>query len=106
MKGLFFASIFALSLVGFASAARQMERLDRGLVAVKVNSGVFLSWRLFGTDAASTSFNLYRDGKLVNSSPITGATNFTDNQGCANSKYEVRAIINGKERSADKSVSV
>ncbi|PDO09188.1 MAG: hypothetical protein BLM47_13995, partial [Candidatus Reconcilbacillus cellulovorans] len=32
-----------------AASARQMEFLNRGLVAVKVSNGVFLSWRLLGT---------------------------------------------------------
>ena len=31
------------------SASRQMEYLDRGVVAVKVNNGVFISWRYLGT---------------------------------------------------------
>ncbi|MBS7391939.1 MAG: hypothetical protein KIG51_07615, partial [Fibrobacter sp.] len=84
-----------------------MENLDRGLVAVKVSGGVYLSWRLFGTDLSSTvAFNLYRDGKLVNASPITGATNYTDAAGTSSSKYEVRPVIAGVEKSADKTVSV
>lgn len=104
--------IFGKALVGiclmatFAGAARQMERLDRGLVAVKTDGGIFLSWRMFGTDPSSVSFNLYRDGVKVNSEPISSATNFTDSKGTLSSVYEVRPILNGTEKSADKSVSV
>ena len=29
---------------------RVMEKLDRGTVAVKTNDGVYLSWRLLGTE--------------------------------------------------------
>ena len=73
MKGFGVAVVSAFLLVGGANASRQMENLDRGLVTVKVSGGVYLSWRLFGTDLSSTvAFNLYRDGKLVNASPITG----------------------------------
>lgn len=107
MKGIGVVVLSALLLAGGANASRQMEKLDRGLVAVKVDGGVYLSWRLLGTDlSTSTAFNLYRDGSLVNASPITGATNFTDASGSENSKYEVRPVINGIEKLADKSVSV
>lgn len=107
MKGFGVAVVSAFLLVGGANASRQMENLDRGLVAVKVSGGVYLSWRLFGTDLSSTvAFNLYRDGKLVNASPITGATNYTDAAGTSSSKYEVRPVIAGVEKSADKTVSV
>lgn len=107
--GLAFAILTSLSIASVANAAnvvRQMERLDRGLVAVKVDGGVFLSWRLFGTDELTTAFNLYRDGNLVNTSPITGATNYMDALGKSSSEYEVRPVIGGKEKSADKTVKV
>lgn len=80
---------------------RNMERLDRGLVAIKTNTGVFLSWRIYGNDPADVAFNIYRDGTKVNSTPITGATNITDASGTANSAYAVRPIINGQEQEID-----
>ena len=43
---------------------RQMEALDRGIVAIRKSpEEVFISWRLFGTDPYKTGFNLYRDNK-------------------------------------------
>ena len=48
------------------AATKQMEYLDRGLVAVKINSGVYLSWRFLGTDDKSVSFNVYRNGTKIN----------------------------------------
>ncbi|MCB9495372.1 MAG: rhamnogalacturonan lyase [Fibrobacteria bacterium] len=87
-------------------AARQMERLDRGLVAISQGGGkVFLSWRVWGTDQAGIAFNLYRDGKLLNAMPITGATNFVDTEGSASAKYTVRAIAQGVEENADPAVA-
>jgi len=80
-----------------AATPRQMEALDRGLVAVKVSNGVFLSWRLFGTDPSNIAFNLYRNGTKINSSPITGATNYVDTGGTNSSVYTVRSVINGVE---------
>lgn len=88
------------------AGARQMEKLDRGVVAVKVNNGVFISWRMFGTDPDNIAFNLYRNGTKVNSSPITGATNYVDSAGTTSSKYSVRPIINGQEQTASKEASV
>ncbi|SHK96074.1 hypothetical protein [Fibrobacter sp. UWEL] len=91
---------------GVANATRQMEALDRGLVAVKVSNGVYLSWRVLGTDGNATGFNLYRDGSKIASFDGKAASNYTDPQGTSSSKYEVRPVVNGTEKSADKSVSV
>lgn len=102
--GLFVVSI--LMVFGLSFATRQMENLDRGLVAIKVSGGVFLSWRILGTDAATTGFNLYRDGTKINVSTITGASNYTDVSGTTSSAYSVRPVINGVESSRDKTVDV
>ena len=84
---------------------RFMERLDRGLVAVyQGSSKVFLSWRLFGTDPDSIAFNLYRNGVLINASPITGATNYVDYGGTTASTYSIRVLIDGIEQSPTESV--
>lgn len=85
---------------------RQMENLDRGLVAVKTDSGVFVSWRLLGTEPDSTSFNLYRDNVKVNSTPIDKTTDYKDEAGTLTSKYTVRAIIGGVEKEASSQVAV
>lgn len=65
-----------------AANTREMERLNRGLVAVHTGSdGVYLSWRLLGTDPGSTAFYIYRDGKKLTSSPITYSTNYVEARG-------------------------
>ncbi|MGY4761766.1 hypothetical protein [Paenibacillus mucilaginosus] len=46
-----------------------MERLDRGLVAVKTGQGVYVGWRKLGTDPEHVEFDLYRNGKKVNPKP-------------------------------------
>ncbi len=81
-----------------ADAARQMESLDRGLVAVKVTGGVFVSWRVLGTDPAGLAFNLYRGTTKINTAPITGATNLVDATGTGTSTYTVRPVLNGAEQ--------
>ncbi|WP_275446245.1 rhamnogalacturonan lyase [Paenibacillus sp. ACRSA] len=92
--------------VTHAAGARQMEFLDRGVVAVKTGNGVFVSWRLLGTEGSNVSFNVYRDGTKVNASPITNSTNLQDASGTNNSKYTVRAVVGGAEQAASKVASV
>ena len=82
-----------------------MEYLDRGVVAVKVNNGVFLSWRYLGTDDPSVGFNIYRDGTKVNDAPVTTKTNYLDTKGGANSKYVIKSVIGGKELEISKAVT-
>ena len=93
-------------LVGLTFGAREVEGLDRGLVAVKTSGGVFLSWRLFGNDPASVAFNLYRDGSKITTIAAGTATNYTDPTGTTSSKYVVRAVMGGAEMSADPATSV
>lgn len=89
-----------------AAAARQAEKLNRGLVAVKVSTGVFVSWRLLGTEELSVSFNLYRNGTKLNATPITDRTNYQDNSGTSSSSYTVRAIVGGVEQSDSPAATV
>ncbi|MBB5115165.1 cellulose binding domain-containing protein [Micromonospora echinospora] len=80
------------------AGAKQMEKLDRGLVSVRSGSGNLVSWRLLGTETTGVSFNLYRGGTKVNASPITGATTYLDSGAAAGSAYTVRAVVNGAEQ--------
>ncbi len=89
-----FLSCFFLSQV---LATRQMEYLNRGLVAVKVSSGVYLGWRFLGTDSAATAFNIYRNNLKINTVPITNSTNYTDASGTTTSSYKVLPVLNGIE---------
>lgn len=92
------------SSVSIFSATKQMEYLDRGVVAVKVNNGVYVSWRYLGTDNPSVGFNIYRDGVKVNDAPITTKTNYVDANGTTSSKYVVKSVLNNKEIDASASV--
>ena len=89
-----------------ASGLRQMECLNRGLVAVKVETGVYIGWRLFGTDPEEISFNVYRDDMKVNQTPITASTNFLDNNGNSDSLYYICAVIDGVEQLPSEKVNV
>lgn len=78
---------------------RQMEGLDRGLVALQTARGVFVGWRLLGSEADAVRFNVYRDGRRINPRPLA-LTNFVDAHGRADSLYTVRAVIAGREQAA------
>jgi rhamnogalacturonan endolyase len=77
-----------------------MEDLDRGVVAVPVNDGVYVGWRMFGheydaAEPARVTYGLYRDGARI--AEVTDSTNYLDREGGASSAYSVRAVIDGVE---------
>ncbi|GGK74810.1 rhamnogalacturonan lyase [Streptomyces flaveus] len=81
-----------------AAVARQVEGLDRGVVSVHTGSGNLVSWRWLGTDPGNVSFNVYRGGTKVNSTPITGSTNYFHSGAPNSADYTVRAIVDGVEQ--------
>jgi rhamnogalacturonan endolyase len=87
------------------NGARQMENLDRGLFATKVDGGAYIGWRQLGTDSPNISFNLYREGIKVNSEPITNSTNYVD-KNADGGRYYLRPIVNGVELAATDYVKV
>jgi len=82
-----------------APGPRIMEKLGRGLVAVKSGSGYYLSWRLFGTEQGSDiAFNVYKGETKLNAAPITTSTNYQDNSG-GTGDYTLKAVVGGVEQS-------
>lgn len=89
---------------------RQMEKLGRGVIAVRQNNdSVYISWRMLGTDTGEIAFNLYRksgnnEAIKLNHDPITNSTNFVD----AGVKFDlpnsyfVKPILKGTELEASK----
>jgi len=92
-----FLLLISLSFSNVKADTRQMEYLNRGLVAVKVSSGVYLSWRYLGTDNPATGFNIYRNNVKITTTPITATTNYTDASGTTTSIYRVLPVLNGVE---------
>lgn len=76
----------------------QRENLNRGLIAVQTNTGIFLSWRLFKREATGntdrgltgTDFLVYRNGKVIAS--VTDSTNYLDRDGKPDDRYCVETI--------------
>jgi hypothetical protein len=79
----------------------QLERLDRGLVAVSTGEGVFLSWRLLGDEVSGSTatgmdgvdFRVYRNGKRV--ATVTDSTNYLDRDAGTGGEYRVAAVARG-----------
>ncbi len=97
MKKRFLLLIALCSLAHMTFAQRQTDHLDRGLVAMKVSGGVYLSWRILAEEYYDVTYNVYRDGTKITDEPIS-VSNFTDKSGTTSSKYTVAAVIGGKEQ--------
>ena len=105
-----FGIFFALTL----TAERQMEKLNRGMVAVPLKEGgYFISWRLLKSDPSSIAFNLYRvtragERALVNQSPIVESTSFVDEDAPAKEvvSYQLFSVLNQRESLSLSKVSV
>ncbi len=85
-------------------AQRQMEWLDRGLIAVPDRQGkVLVSWRLLGTEDPQVTFNVYRSagGKTIklNKVPVAEATSFLDStvNTAVENLYTVTTVTRKKE---------
>ena len=96
MKKFIITMLLVCMAVVSAVAQRMTDALDRGLVAVKTDAGVFCSWRILAEEYYNVTYNLYRDGVKVNQEPLT-VSNFTDVEGTAESKYTVSAVGLGVE---------
>ena len=91
---------FALSPDAADYEPTQMEYLDRGTVAVKSSSCVYLSWRLLGTENYDTEFDVYRgDTKIAT---VSDSTNYTDT--APGTSYTI--VPSGQPLSSGKTVMV
>lgn len=102
---LFSVCILASAALSQSYAQRQMESLDRGLVAIKTSKGVYTSWRMPGDEYYGVTYNLYRDGSLI--AENLQVSNFTDKQGTATATYTVEPVFaNGTKGEASAPVNV
>jgi len=95
-------------------AQRQMDKLDRGLVAVQAGPGeVYVSWRLLKDDPKDLAFNVYRQAEgtaqavRLNDRPISKTCDFTD-RGVSRGRYvySLRAVKGGKEEQSGPSFTL
>ncbi|KAF4818252.1 Rhamnogalacturonan endolyase YesW [Colletotrichum siamense] len=104
-----------LALFGglLAHAARPLENLGRGVVAVRrSDQEILVSWRLLGLDPSGIGFNVYRNAggspEKLNSAVLTGGTNFVDSTADPDevNTYFVKPVISGKEQDASGSFTL
>lgn len=114
MRRILITLVFLQILTWGIFAQRKMEKLDRGVVAVKNNSGLyFSSWRHLASDPDNIQYNLYAKNTTtqtevkLNATPLS-VTNFqtTAGQVSNNSELFVKPIINGIEGLASGSFKV
>ena len=68
------------------------------MVAVATSNGVFVSWRMLGTEADNVAYNVYRNGSKLAASPIANSTNYVDTAGNTAATYRVAAVVGGVEQ--------
>ncbi len=90
----------------------QLEKLDRGLIAVRTDKGIFLGWRMLrqevggycSTGMTGADYRIYRNGKPV--SIVCDSTNYLDIDGTAQDCYQVSSVRGGVEDAPCKPVRV
>lgn len=82
---------FAKAPLGTDKYSRQMEALQRGVIARDANGGgIFISWRNLASDT-DTTYNIYRNGKKLNKTPLS-VSNYVDEDGTKDDTYFVTAV--------------
>lgn len=82
----------------------QLEKLNRGVIAVPVKNGVFLSWRMFvdevtgycETGLTGTDYAVYRNGERI--ALVTDSTNYLDRDGTKADGYRIVPVVGREER--------
>ena len=100
IKKLLFAAALT-AVAGGAQAQRQTDKLDRGVIAMKVSGGVYVNWRIPAEEYYDVTYNVYRNGVKLNDKPLT-VSNFTDKSGTLAITYTVSAIIKGQDKEQSK----
>lgn len=99
--------LFAITTsISAFSQQRLMEKIDRGVVAVTTDEGVFVGWRKFATDTNNVTYNVYRDNSLITSTPISVVSNYLDKEGTSDSYYFIEVLENSVSTSKTDAVVV
>ena len=97
-----------------AHAQRSMENIDRGVVALNQgNEGVFVSWRLLGTEPHDLDFDVLRqsgdsDPIKLNREPLGSATHFRDTNAdlSKTTRYHVHAVTDSNKQATSGSFTL
>ncbi len=105
MKKILSALIVLLTVITPLNAQRVTDVLDRGLVAMKATTGVYLSWRITAEEYYDVTYNVYRDGEKLNDEPLS-VSNYQDKTGKTSNSYTIKAVVQGVEQEACKPAKV
>lgn len=89
-------ALLLVTLLLTQGCEREVEALDRGLVAQTGEEGVTLSWRLLGNDHSQVKFNVFKNGRQLNSAALQDTTFYTDPDGSMDDNYYVEAVVGNK----------
>ncbi|MDD4993303.1 MAG: rhamnogalacturonan lyase [Paludibacter sp.] len=109
-------STFTLFILCFSTgifAQRQMEYLNRGVIAMRADSTTaYISWRLLGNDSEKIAFDVYRTtgnkpAEKLNAKPIEESTQFVDKtvDFSQNNTYTIKPV-NGSGKEEEGSYSL
>ena len=86
------ATLYVYNRLPVPDNTRQAEWLDRGVIALSADNGIFISWRLRADEyKRDIKFNIYRNGTKLNDTPLL-ATNYLDTDGNAGDTYKVETL--------------
>lgn len=102
ITGLFliFAGTSMLAQPAYDYSKLKREKLNRGFVVFKEKDDTnILSWRYLSSDPDNITFNIYKDNKKINESPLSSATFYIDKAKNNNDVvYTLMSIMNGNEK--------
>ncbi len=98
MKKVLFLAVLLTAVAALNAQPRykkkqmMLEKLNRGVVAVRSGHQVVVSWRILSSDKVGEAFDIYRNGQKMNGQPLTrGGSFFIDEHPLAgDATYEVR----------------
>ncbi|MDC3417570.1 rhamnogalacturonan lyase [Aquibacillus salsiterrae] len=90
------ATLYVYNRLTPPETARNTEWLDRGVVALNAEDGIFISWRLLADEYdKDVRFNIYRGEEKLNKDPLS-VSNYQDLEGKPGDTYTVETLVNGK----------
>ena len=96
-------ALIAISSQAQVTPTSQMEKLNRGLVAVPTSTTTcFVSWRFLGTDSEDTRFDVLRNGVTI--ATDLQVTNYTDKNASSEADYQVVTKVNGEVKETSEAI--
>ncbi|WP_307208595.1 rhamnogalacturonan lyase [Paenibacillus harenae] len=90
-----YATLYVYNRLHPVDPAQQVEWLDRGVIALPSEEGIFISWRLLADEYdQDVKFNIYRNDEKLNDEPLI-VTNFVDAEGVPGDTYTVETLVQG-----------